>query len=339
MNLTGYYNPRNMQVNQVIMEASTSQEKAYIAKMPKEDIHQLNGAAVQRLYQTTLDRKACDFGDIPDSKGDIDKVKYMKSTKECLQVLDELFTMNHIPKDDLTTINSAISNIESRKLSFEYGFKASQDFSIILYNTVVMAIIDGTSMLVASYMDYIVGPTDTGYVQNRKFDKQRGSVVMQNLEHFNKSCANGDVDQVLRYVGQEAKENFTGTGAILVGAAVVVALSAVVPISRQLIYWFYRGTNSLSEYMAVQAQFLEMHRLAVENSKAHTPKEKQNIIKRQERVILQLRRAADKLAIKNEERSDFVKKELKKDSSLFSLREMESHLAKQKLDGTGFQVI
>lgn len=339
MNLAQYYHPQNMPINQIIMEASTPQERATIAKMPKEDIHQLNGAAVQRLYQTTLDRKTCDFGDIPDSNGDINKVKYMKSTKDCLQVLDELYTMNHLPKDDLRTIQNAIANVESLKLSFEYGFKTEQEFSIILYNTVVMAIIDATSMLIASYMDYIVGPSDTGYVQNRKFDKQRGSVVMQNLEQFNRTCASGDVEKVLRYVGQDAKENFTGTGAILVGAAVVVALSAVVPISRQLIYWFYRGTNSLSEYMAIQAKFLEMHRFAVENSKSHTAKEKQNIIKKQERVILQLKRASDKLAIKNEERSDFVKKEMKKDSSLFSLREMESHLVNQKMDGNAFQVI
>lgn len=337
MNIDRYYNPHNMPVNQIIMEASSPQERAYMAKMSKEDVHQLNGAAVQRLYQTTLDRKTCDFGDIPDSKGDISKVKYMKSTRECLQVLDELFLMNHLPKDDLTIINAAISNMESKKLAFEYGFKASQEFVIILYNTVIMAIIDATSMVIASYLDYIVGPSDTGYTQNRKFDKQRGSVVMQSLEQFNTACVNGNIDSVLRYVNQETKENFTGT--ILVGAAVVVALSSVVPISRQLIYWFYRGTNSLSEYMGTQATFLEMHRLAVENSKAHTPKEKQKIIKKQERIILQLRRAADKLAIKNEERSNFVKQELKKDSSLFSLREMESHLAKQKLDGEGFQII
>ena len=37
------------------------------------------------------------------------------------------------------------------------------------------------------------------------------------------------------------------------------------------------------------------------------------------------------LRVKNESSEDFMKKELKKDSSLFSLKEMESSLAKQKI--------
>ena len=65
-------------------------------------------------------------------------------------------------------------------------------------------------------------------------------------------------------------------------------------------YWYYKNKNSLSEYLAIQADFLEMHRLAVQNSKTHSSSEKREIIKKQERVILKLRRASDKLAIKNE---------------------------------------
>lgn len=331
--------PDIVEVNSIVMEASSPEDKKYARSMSKDDIHQVNGAAVQRLYQTTLDRKNIDFGDIPESKGDINKVKYMASTMESLSVLDELFSMNNIPKDDLVVINKAIANVRDRQYSFTYGYKASLEFSMLLYNTVVMAIIDATSMVIASYMDYIVGPSQTKYTQNVKFDKSRGWVAHNNLKLFNTACANGSVDNALRYAEKDTEDNFAGTGVVLIAASVVIALSTVVPITRQLIYWYYKNRSSLSEYLAVQADFLEMHRLAVQNSKAHSSSEKREIIKKQERVILKLRRASDQLAIKNENSEDFMRKELKKDSSLFSLKEMESSLAKQKMDGVGFQII
>ena len=219
--------PDLVEVNSIVMEASSPEDKKYARSMSKDDIHQVNGAAVQRLYQTTIDRKDIDFGDIPDSKGDINKVKSMGTTLESLQVLDELFSMNNIPKDDLTVINTAIANVRNRQFSFTYGFKASLDFSILLYNTVVMAIIDATSMVIASYMDYIVGPDQTKYTQNVRFDKSRGWVAHNNLRAFNNACANGSVDNALRYVEKDTEDNFAGTGVVLIAASVEIGRAHV----------------------------------------------------------------------------------------------------------------
>ena len=307
--------------------------------MNKDDINQINGAGIQRLYQTVLDRKGCDFGDIPESEGDITKVKYYKSTRECLDVLKELMAQNGINEPGLAVIDTAIGNVIRMKPTFEYGFKLNQDYVIILYNTTVMAIVDATSMLCVAYMDYLVGPEQERFSPDTKYDKGRGMVALESLKQFNHLCENGTIDEAVNYAIKEQKDGFTGTGAIVVTVAAITALSVAIPLTRTLIYWYYRKRISISEYLEVQAQFLEMHRLAIENSKARSSSEKKKIIQRQERVILKLHKAADKLTIKSADQEDFMKREMKKDNSLFTLSNMEKSVAANKLNGAGIQVI
>lgn len=77
-----------IKVNSIVMEASTKEDRKYMEKMSKDDIHKINGQQVQNLYQAVMKKSNIDFGDIPDSKGDIEKVKYYDSTVECLKALD-----------------------------------------------------------------------------------------------------------------------------------------------------------------------------------------------------------------------------------------------------------
>ena len=120
---------------------------------------------------------------------------------------------------------------------------------------------------------------------------------------------------------------------------VIAALTAVVPLMREMIYWYYRSRISIAEYMEVQAGFLEMHALAVQNSKARSSSEKRAILAKQERVILKLRRTADKLTIKSAETDDLVKKVIQKDNALFSLNQMEKTIDDNKMNGMGIQIV
>ena len=107
--------PDIVKVNSIVTEASSAEDKKYIQNMSKGDIHQVNGTLVQSLYKTILDRKDCEFGDIPQSDGDITKCKYFASTKESLDVLSELMVKNNIPTTDVDTVKEAIGNIKKFK--------------------------------------------------------------------------------------------------------------------------------------------------------------------------------------------------------------------------------
>lgn len=327
-----------VRVSPIIMEASNQEDKEYMQSMNKDDIHQLNGTMVQGLYKTILDRKDCDFGDIPDSKGDITKCKYYKSTMESLEVLKELMIANEIPTTDVDVVMESIANIKRFKPSFELAFQLKQDYLILNYNTIVMATIDATSMIIAEYMNYLVGPERSKYDSVRsQYDKGRGCISLENLKRFNNEVKVGHFETVVNYLLESQRKEFLGTGIVITGV-VIVALLAVIPITRNLIYFYYYSRVKLSDYLEMQADFLELNKLGVQAS-SKSAQQKKEIIKKQEKIILKCRRRADKLRIDSEDIGAYAKKQVENDNKGFSLKNLEKQIYSNKVDGAGFTIV
>ena len=327
-----------VKVNPIVMEASTPDDKKYMEKMNKDDIHQINGTLIQGLYKTILERKDCDFGDIPASKGDITKCKYYKTTVESLDTLTELMIRNEIPTTDIEIIKNAIANVKKYKPTFETAFDLKQDYLILFYNTIVMAIVDATSMMIAEYMNYLVGPEQSKYDSVRsRHDKSRGSISLDNLQRFNNEVKIGHFDTMANYMLDSQRKNFTGTGIVITGV-VIAALMSVVPITRELIYFYYRSRVKLADYMNMQADFLELNKLGVQAS-SKTAQQKKDILKKQEKVILKCRRTADKLKINDEDIGALAKKQVENDNKQFSLKSIEKQMFSNKMDGAGFNIV
>ena len=329
--------PDIVKVSDIVTEASSPEDKKYIQTLGKDDIHQVNGTLVRGLYSTILERKNCDFGDIPDSKGDITKCNYYKTTQESLDILSELMTKNDIPTTEVDIINLSITNLKKHTATFENAFKLKQDYLILLYNTTVMAIVDSTSMIIAEYMNYLLGPEQSRYdTLKSRNDKGRGRISLDNLQRFNEEVRMGHLDTAATSLLEAQRKNFTGTGVVIAGAA-ILALVSIVPITRELIYFFYSTRVKLSDYMDMQADFLELNKLGVQAS-SKSAKEKQEILKKQEKVILKLRRSADKLKINDEDIGALARKNVTDDNKGFSLQNISKAMYSSKMDGTGFTI-
>lgn len=326
-----------IKVSPIVMEASTPEDKEYMNSMGKDDIHQINGTLVQGLYRTIFDRKDCDFGDIPDSKGDITKCKYYDSTVESLDVLEELMVKNDIPTTDVEIVKESISNVKRFKPTFESAFQLKQEYLILNYNTIVMAIIDATSMIIAEYMNYLIGPEQTRYdsVKSRN-DKSRGRVSIVNLQRFNNEVKVGHFETFANFMLDAQRKNFIGTGIVMTGV-VIAAMVAIVPIIRELIYFFYSSRVRMSDYLNMQADFLELNKLGVEASNK-SAQQKKEIIKKQEKIILKCRRNADKLKINDEDIGVLTKKQIEQDNKGFSLKNIEKQMYNNKMSGVGFTI-
>lgn len=332
-----------VKISNIVMEASSTDDKKYMQNMSKDDIHQINGTLVQGLYHTILERKNCDFGDIGDSKGDITKCKYYKYTQESLDLLYALMQKNNIPTTDVDTINMSIGNMKKYTSSFEQGFQLKMENLIIMYNTFVMAIVDATSMLIADYMNYLLGPEQVRYDNTgSRNDKGRGRVALTNLQLFNESCKNGNFDALMSFMTGAGRKNFIGTGVDVAGIAitglVIAALLAIIPIIRELIYFYYNSRVKISDYLDMQADFLELNKLSVQASNK-SAKEKQEILKKQEKIILKCRRQADKLKINDEDIGVLAKKQVTIDNKGFSLQNIEKAIYQNKMNGTGFNIV
>lgn len=325
-------------VDPIVMEASSPEDRTYMATMEKEDVYQVNGELVRGLYGTILERKNCDFGDIPASRGDITKVKYYKSTMECLDILEELMVKNNIPNTDVQDVRMAVVNIKSATPKFQMAFDVKQEYLILFYNTIVMAVIDATTLLIAEYMNYIIGPDQERYdVMHVKNDGGRGKLSLDNLRRFNGEVKAGRFEVVTDTLLNGSKDNFIGTGVLIAGAS-IMALKSVVPITRELIFMFYKSRVSLSDYMSTQADFLELNALSVKASN-RSAQEKKSILNKQAKIIQKLRRTSDKLKINDEDISVYAKKEIANDNKGFSLKNVEKQIYSNKMDGVGFTIV
>ena len=323
-------------VNNIVMEASSEEDKKYMKSMSKDDINQINGTLLQNLYKSVIDRKNIDFGDIPDSAGDIEKMKYYANTVECLNTLEELYRQHNIEEPTLVTIRTAISNMKKYRPQFQDGFRRKHDFIMLTYNSLAMSIIDATSFLIASFMDYVVSPNNA-YAVGKNANNSRGRVVTSSLEKFNSMSNNNQFGDALEYMLMEQRKNFAGETVVVTGAIIMILLS-IVPIIRELIFFYYHSRVRLSDYLNMQADFLEMNKLAVQASEK-SPTERKAIIKKQDDVIKKLRRKADKLQINDVDTNDVVKKEQKNEDSLWSLGNIEKQLSKNKLEGSSFMIV
>ena len=325
-----------MVVNKIVMEASSDEDKKYMNSMSKDDINQINGTLLQNLYKSVIDRKNIDFGDIPDSAGDIEKMKYYANTVECLDTLEELYRKHNIEEPTLVTIRTAISNMKKYRPQFQDGFRRKHEFIMVTYNSLAMSIVDATSFLIASFMDYIVYP-DNKYAVGKNARNSRGRVVTDSLEKFNTMSNNNQFSDALDYMLMEQRKNFAGETVVITGAIIMILLS-IVPIIRELIFFYYHSRVRMSDYLNMQADFLEMNKLAVEAS-SKSPTERKSIIKKQDAVIKKMRAKADKLQINDVDTNDVVKKEQKNENSLWSLSNIEKQLSKNKLEGNSFVVV
>lgn len=323
-------------VHNIVMEASSKEDQKFMRTMSKNDVHQVNGALIQNLYSSVIQRKDIDFGDIPDSNGDIEKVKFYKTTVESLETLEELYRKNNIDEPSVSEVKRAISNMKKFKPQFTTGFRLKHEFIMITYNSLVMSIVDATSLLISSYVNYVVS-ADVAHRLTHEVDKNRGYVSLDNIRKFNTASENGNMLNALNYMTDEGRKAFAGED-ILIGGAVIMCLLSIVPVIREIVYHYYASRIKMADYLSMQADFLEMNKLAVEASKK-SPSEKKAVLKKQEAVIKNMRKMADKLTINNVDANDVAKKEIKHDNSLWSLPAIEKQLSNSKLNDTSLNIV
>ena len=308
--------------------------------------------SVEKLYESVLKYgNKCDFGTIPKSKGDITKVDGIEDTVQCLDILNQLHTKHNIPIQDIADIRTVISAITRLKRSFEFGFKTNNDYLIITYNTIVMAVLDATSNLIADYTSYMVTPNDVQYQGVSKSNKKRESVSIDTIRRFAKLSADGTLDSTVNSIVNIATKRSAGTRttndavvtesltvAVVITAGILLGIKLIIEGIRSLIFGAYNSRVKVAEYLEMQATFLEMNRLVVENTN-RPASQKEKILKNQEKVILKLRRLADKIKINSEDMSAKGDKLAKQENATFTLAEMEKQAASNSLNGSSIQII
>lgn len=318
---------RNYCIDLLIENATSFTEKSKIYSLTEAEQAVVNDKMVGNLYQSALKRKNIDFGDIPNSKGDIQKFGGYQNMVATVDMLRSLSKKFGIQISELNIVDDAISNIRIQKKIFERGYSLGIDFIKMYYQALVLACVDATTLLLASYVEF------TRTVNNIDFQIKSGkgisgNICINSLDEFNKAVKDGSFVKFADGLMSKKQENFLGTAAAAsVGVKTVAAVfigASIVPTLRTLIFYFYDTKMSLSEKLAYQKELLEMNAFRLNASDMDAQK-RNKILDKQKRYMDNLEKLSDKIRVSDQLATKSSTNSIKQDNKQWNINNVTNN--------------
>lgn len=257
-----------------------------------------------KLYDNIVKKaKDIDYGDIPDTKGDVTKLDNYDDLKETIGLLRDIVREYKQDTAPIDVLAEALSNIETRKTLFTRAYQYDIELPVLMYNTIVLGIITGTSYMIATCIEFIKSPKDETFqtvLDTMAYKKSKEHLVYNTLTRFNKSCASGEMDKTMDFLVNERAKKFTGAVAVAVTAGAIVVIGLIlniIPIMRELIFFFYYTRTSIADFFDMQADLLQMNAYNLQHNEHKDPKEREEIAAKQIQVADSFRSVAKKVAV------------------------------------------
>ncbi len=315
--------------------AKTFKERHEISSLLENEQADIGSSAINDIYQSIEVKSRINYGDIPDSKGDITKYSGYRQMMDVLTSINTIVKKQDYKVPEVEIVMKAVQNIADNREYFEKGYRLDKGFIIIQYNALVYACLESISIIIYSYLDYSKQADDIEIV----FINPHGNskhISIANLEKFNECVNNGSFQKTMAAIIKTDSEALLGLDDLVVPVFVIGALMAVIPVIRELIFTFYYSRMKISDYLKHQSLMLEINEDSVMASNK-TAREKTKIVKSQQEKIRKLRKLSDKIQIDNRESEVKAKREINNENKEFTLDKMRNQTA--STDRSGFTIL
>ena len=277
-----------------------------------------------KLYATIVDKaNEIDYGDIPDTKGDITKLRNYNVMVDTVATLRDIVKEYKQDPKAVNVISEAIANIETHKDDFTKSFRLNYEFPKLLYCSTVIAILDSISYLIATCIEFIKSPKNDTFdmiLDVMRYKKAREYVIFTNLEKLNGEFKNGNIDKINNAITKGAIKNVKEAGfivpAIIIGgvivASVIIILLSVLGLIRNIVFAIYNARNEYSIYWDLQSMVLEANANSLElNHPDWDDKKKKKVYDRQMKIVERWRKRAEKFRVTAKKSEVDAEKEIK----------------------------
>ena len=299
---------KNELINILLENCTTHEEKARLYSLTETEQAVINDRVMGNIYQSALKRKDINFDSIPYSKGDIKKFDGYDNMIATINMLRQLSKKFGIKMNELDIVDTALSNIRAYRKTFTDGFSLGNEFLTIYYNSLVYACVEATSLILSSYVSY---------VKSINAVEVYGNVCIDSLTKFNKSVKSGEFAKFSKNALDKNKQNFMGS-TIAITTAIAVAAS-IVPILRQLVFYYYDTRMNVSEYLEHQSMFLRLNKNMID-SKNMSADKKNNVIRTQEEYARKLDELSDKIKVNSQLTDKKSINSLKQDNKSYNMK-------------------
>ena len=291
----------------------------------------------EKLFQSVIEKKHINFGSIEKSKGDIKEYEGYQNMIEILDILSKLAIAERYDSvlGYIQIVQKAIKNLEDLRTAYMEGFSTKTDYVILEYNTYVYTTVEATTTLLYEFVEYVKRPDMVTMEIQLKNNKSRANLFyFEQLKKFNNVIDKMGIEyrKLLENLCKKGRENFIGVDEIIGITAISVVAMAIVPITRELIYQFYRLRGNLSASLEMQAKFLEMNKACLEAQTEMDPKKKKEIIDNQKKLSNFLRRISEKIKVKTSKSIKDTKVELNKQNKMLSIDRLQDEVSLSPLE-------
>lgn len=305
--------------------ATCYKDKKAAMALTEGDLNQVSNNLVSELYKSAINKSHIDFADIPATRGDITKYKGYVDMQQCLDIVDNIAKQSNVKIKETEVVRTALGNIVAMRDVYTKGYALNNDFIMLQYCTMSALCVEATSGIIASFVDYVKT------VDNVQFKIINGStssaqIAIDNLNSFNASMTSGEYSKICNVVLKNGNAaGIVKESAIVITAAVMTSLVAAVVLMRNVVFRFFYLRMKLSDYLKMQAMFLEMNRAnleAKENKMA--PAKRKAVIKKQAELADKLNKMSDKLKVESTAANVAANREIKRENSAYTLDNIKS---------------
>ena len=253
----------------------------------------------QKLYETVVNKNLdIDFGTIPESKGDITAVDQYPTIIKTVKLIENLLKQFKQPYTTIDEVSKAIDYLELNKDLFRRGFAMKSNIIEMTYNTAVLNIVGTLSYMVTTMVHFISQPGKVGYeimLDKRGIARTKESLVYLNLTSMNNAFKAGEIKAAFTPIIRNKAKGFAGIGlgAIAMAGAGAAVLLNILPILRELTYFYYASNTRISQYFDLQADLLEMNAQAIRAGEVNSLEDKKIVAQKQEAIARRFRKVAD----------------------------------------------
>ena len=282
----------------------------------------------QKLYNTIVNKNLdIDFGTIPESKGDITAVDQYPTIIKTVKLIEDLLKHYKQPYTTIDEVSKAIDYLELNKDLFRRGFAIKSNIIEITYNTAVLNIIGTLSYMVTTMVHFISQPGKIGYeimLDKRGIARTKESLVYSNLTSMNNVFKTGEIKAAFTPIIRNKARGFAGIGlgAIAMAGAGAAVLLNILPILRELTYFYYAADTRISQYFDLQADLLEMNAQAIRAGEVNSLEDKKIVAQRQEAIARRFRKVADFFEVNGRTAEKDSTKEMKKDNVKYKVNDV-----------------
>lgn len=327
-----YRTPEFTKAMNEYFDITDNETRKILLSVNEDDQNRVLISLTSKLYDNIVDKvDDIDFGEIPSTKGDITKLSNYDKMLECASTMTKILIEFKQDLAPITSITDAIGNIIESTPLWKKGFALNAELPMLMYNTIVLAIIEALTYMVSMCIEFVKTPSQDTFqitIDRSALVKTKDHLVFENLNKFNEAYRKGQITNSVEYVIKGNVKNLMGEiGVGTAAAGIIGLLFCIIPILRELIFLFYYNRVRISEYFDMQADMLQINAYNVEHNRLDLDKEqKQNITKKQLTIAEKFRKFANKVSIKMKESEVKASKDITQQNKKYKADEVMDEL-------------